>query len=113
METGGLMSASVTSKLSLLANIILHYEKEVSIMARKILTAIALTTTLTITGCATNQGEQQQAGMVIGNGGDYTNASVLLLRAGAIRTRVSTILWCRLKPMKLPADRVANTPSTR
>ena len=60
------MSAGVSPMLSLLANIILHYKKEVSIMARKILTAIALTTTLTITGCATNQGEQQQAGMVIG-----------------------------------------------
>jgi surface antigen len=60
------MSAGVTPRLSLLAKIILYYKKEVPIMVRKMLTAIALTTTLTITGCATNQGEQQQAGMIIG-----------------------------------------------
>jgi surface antigen len=66
VDTGGLLSAGITPKLSLLANLILQYKKEVSIMARKMLTAIALTTTLTITGCATNHGQQQQAGMVIG-----------------------------------------------
>ena len=35
-------------------------------MALKIITAVALTASLTLTGCATNQGTQEQAGMVIG-----------------------------------------------
>jgi surface antigen len=44
----------------------MEYLREVTVMKGKMLTSLALTATLAVGGCATDQGQQEQTGMVIG-----------------------------------------------